>query len=272
MNYQPADEFVYDEPERTSILAILSLIASLICFIPLIGVVGIFLGIFALVGIGSSKGRVKGTGLAVAGIVIGLIFSTIWIGVGFAGQQVVSEFPKLASVMVEVEGASNDEVRKALAPNVHPMATDEAIAQFRDAYQAELGAFNGAPEGLISIMQAYGEIGPVMNRINDPATPYQGQMIPVPGDFDNGRAVILLAFDPASQQSQGGTSSLLYSNIGIMTPGGSMFWLYDPAMQIGLPAGDSEGDADMPAEGDGTGESMEEDGAPAENDQPGEGG
>src|SRR5262245_43405191 len=83
--YQPtADDFSPDElgPRRTSILAIISLILSLICIIPGFGLLGAIFGLAGLIGIMQSRGRVGGTGLAVAGMILGLLFSAVWIGVG----------------------------------------------------------------------------------------------------------------------------------------------------------------------------------------------
>jgi uncharacterized membrane protein len=65
----------WQPPPRTSGLAIAALIASIVgtffCFF--LGIVGTILGIVALNEIGSSQGRLNGRGLAIAGIVIGLL-------------------------------------------------------------------------------------------------------------------------------------------------------------------------------------------------------
>ena len=73
----------YDEyagPERTSALAVLSLILSLACCIPGLGLLGAGLGVGALIGISGSRGRVGGKGLAVAGIIVGILVSVAWVG------------------------------------------------------------------------------------------------------------------------------------------------------------------------------------------------
>ena len=76
---------VFPEAERTSVMAILSLVCSLICCIPGLGILGSLLGVFALIGIGGSRGRVGGKGLAISGIIIGILMTVIWIGafIGF---------------------------------------------------------------------------------------------------------------------------------------------------------------------------------------------
>src|SRR5690349_14731093 len=75
------------EPQRTSILAILALICALICIIPGMGLLAAILGISAAIGISGSRGRVGGMGLAIAGIVLGLLFSMIWVGIVLGSRQ-----------------------------------------------------------------------------------------------------------------------------------------------------------------------------------------
>ncbi len=75
------------EPRRTSVMAILSLVCGLVCVVPGIGVLATIFGITSLVGINRSRGRVGGTGLAITGIVLGLLFSMIWIGILYAARQ-----------------------------------------------------------------------------------------------------------------------------------------------------------------------------------------
>ncbi len=70
--------------QKTSGLAIGSLVCSLICCVPVTTIPGILLGIGAMISIGNNPAR-KGRGLAVAGILLGVIFT--------AGQAYV--YPKV---------------------------------------------------------------------------------------------------------------------------------------------------------------------------------
>lgn len=70
-----ADEYVGEQ--RLSLMALFSLIFSLICFVPGAGLVGALLGIGGLVSIGKSRGRLTGKGLAITGLVLGLILSVL---------------------------------------------------------------------------------------------------------------------------------------------------------------------------------------------------
>ena len=63
-------------PQKTSGLAIASLVCSLICCIPLTTIPGILLGIGAMISIGGDPAK-KGKGMAITGIVLGVIFTII---------------------------------------------------------------------------------------------------------------------------------------------------------------------------------------------------
>ncbi|MEO0513239.1 MAG: DUF4190 domain-containing protein [Planctomycetota bacterium] len=218
-----AGEYFYDEPEKTSILAILSLILGLICFVPLLGVLAIVLGVFALIGIGSSQGRTKGTGLAVAGIVLGLLFSVLQTGALFAAQQGLAKFGQFANPLVEVEAGSYDEARKYLATDTANELTDDDFEEFRDAYQAELGSFDSVPKGLVALIGTYSELGPSMNAVSTNDAPYSGASFPIPGLFDNSSAIIMLAIDESG--GIGPNEFPLAENIGVVLPDGSLLWL-----------------------------------------------
>ncbi len=73
------------EPEvKTSGLAIASLVCSLLFFCPITTLLGPLLGLIAIPVI-SSNPRRKGMGLAVAGILIGIVLTALW---GFGGYKV----------------------------------------------------------------------------------------------------------------------------------------------------------------------------------------
>ena len=61
-------------PPKTSGLAISSLILGLLGFCGLTAIVGLILGIIAMVRISKSEGRLKGQGLAIAGVIISAVF------------------------------------------------------------------------------------------------------------------------------------------------------------------------------------------------------
>ncbi len=71
-------ESTFGEPDsseqKTSGLAIASLVSSLICCLPITTILGILLGVGAMVSIGNDPAK-KGKGLAIAGIVLGAVFT-----------------------------------------------------------------------------------------------------------------------------------------------------------------------------------------------------
>lgn len=71
-------ESTFGEPDsseqKTSGLAIASLVSSLICCLPITTILGILLGVGAMVSIGNDPAK-KGKGLAMAGIVLGVVFT-----------------------------------------------------------------------------------------------------------------------------------------------------------------------------------------------------
>jgi len=182
---------VFPEAERTSVMAILSLVCSLICCIPGLGLLGTLLGVFAMIGIGGSRGRVGGKGLAITGIIIGLLVTVIWVGAVIGMGMVGGAMDKMASgVFRHVEADEFDEARLLLMPPASD-ASDAQFVAFRAAYQDSLGAYVGVPTSLTGLFGAYvhPDIGPQMQN-------HQGQgVMPVPANFDNGLALLALEFD-----------------------------------------------------------------------------
>ena len=72
--YGNPDVQLYQEPERTSILAILSLVfGTLGCCLGITSILGVPMAVASIFGISRSKGRVGGMGLAIGGLIIGLL-------------------------------------------------------------------------------------------------------------------------------------------------------------------------------------------------------
>ena len=130
--------------QKTSRLAIASLVCSLICCVPVTTIPGILLGIGAMVSIGNNPAK-KGKGLAVAGVLLGVVFT--------AGHAYV--YPKLFSflgdVMEIVMGGPNDALTAGFAndPAAFKMqfygtgaqATDAEAQAFIDMLRSRYGEF-----------------------------------------------------------------------------------------------------------------------------------
>lgn len=211
-------------PQRTSILAILSLVFSLICLIPGTGVLAAIFGISALVGIKGSRGRVGGTGLAVAGLIVGLLFTMIWVGIAVGANSLMQEFngkvvAPMNQAIIAMDAGDNTKLRAALLPEVNAAVTDQQINDFRTAYQAELGSCKGAPTSLMDFFPAYAQLSQQLQ-------PLQGRndMIPFPVNFDKGPALVVLWMKPGGTHTKtGGPDRLPFTNVTIYTTNGKEF-------------------------------------------------
>ncbi|MBY0111529.1 MAG: DUF4190 domain-containing protein [Phycisphaerales bacterium] len=230
----PAGDRDFDwGPQRTSILAILALVFALPCFIPGVGFIASLLAVFALVGIASSKGRVGGTGLAVAALVLGLISTAFWGALGYGAWQMVNKFSSAATAPVAaiITAAQKGEFQNARDGMISYSAeklTDERLAAFQTEVNDKLGAYQSAPKGLFDLISAYGEISHLMK-----APPQNGDpQIPLPLRFEKGAALVLLEIDPTKQHEADTkkSKSLPIRNFMIVAADGTVIQLLDPAL------------------------------------------
>ncbi len=217
-NSSPVD--MYAEPERTSISAILSLVLGLLgCCGGLTSIFAILLGIFGIMKIKSSKGRVGGMGLAIAGLIIGLITLVIWIGLLIGASKAWGGFDSTviqpnAMIFVEVQNDDLDAVRGAFSSNLSGV-TDEQIIEFREAYRSSLGSFTSRPDGFVDYFKGLMSMGQQMQA-------YQGasNMIPMPFYFENGNGLVLVFVDPSAN-----SNSLSVTKIVVIDQNGDEFIL-----------------------------------------------
>jgi 4-amino-4-deoxy-L-arabinose transferase-like glycosyltransferase len=259
---------------RTSVAAILALVCALVCFVPGLGVLAVILGIAALFMISSSQGRVTGKGLAISGILIGLLVTFAWgifaVGItsamGMFGKQFMVPMSNLFQAVEKQDYATARTLMNT--PSGTPAATDEQFDAFVTAYQAEVGNFQSMPTGFFEFIGSFQKVQGFFQP-----SPGQPQM-PIPTEFSNGTAVVLLEFPQGTNPgSSPNPSALPIVNIGVASAAGNRIWLLPkattgtpgtpapapstpPATPDPTPAGDGEaapggsgGDADA---GDGT--------------------
>ncbi len=231
-------------PARTSVLAILSLLFSLVCFIPGLSTIGSVLGVFAIIGISRSRGRVKGVGLAVAGIVIGLLVTIIWIGLAIGINQGLQQYATLGSIVADVQDGDEPAVRSRLASATNERLTSADIAAFEAAYQADAGAYEGVPTGIGPLFSSFSELGQAGGQPDPSRVPYTNP-VPLPGSFENGTRLMWIALSTSEKDSSG--LGPAFVNIGIELSDGTIAWLIDPqtlgsgsAPIAPLEAGDTE--------------------------------
>ncbi len=218
------------EPDRTSVLAIMSLVCSLICCIPGLSAIGALLGVGSLVGIKGSRGRVGGTGLAIAGIIIGGLVTVAQIGIALGVREGVGVFlrdimPQVHSIMDDIEAGNDAEAIAKLSPPASTGVTPDHIARFRDAYRDRLGAYQAVPTDFSGLIDAYGSVGQSMQQFNGSGG---GQPeMPIPVRFDNGWVVLIVRFDPNPANPPAG-NQIPITNLILYPPSGDPIALWDP--------------------------------------------
>jgi hypothetical protein len=187
-------------PQRTSVMAIIALVLSLVCFVPGFGVLAVILGIAAIIAISSARGRLIGTGLAATAIVLGLLFSVIQIGIGIgvyqAYQAINSKVIGPANQAIAQFDSAGDVnvLRNLFSPTVNARYSDAQISAFRDAYRAEVGAFKSVPTSISQAFGAYKQFGQQMSKYQGtPGKP--NDLIPVPAQFEKGWALVVFQID-----------------------------------------------------------------------------
>lgn len=236
-------------PERTSIMAILSLVFGILC-VPLFGLIAIFLGVFAMFGIKASRGRVSGTGLAVAGVVLGIIATLIWggcVGTAYVGIKALEGEigPRITETISSIQNNDASALSAKLDPSVRDQLGPETIQNFRDSYVAKHGEFERLPQGIAEWFEAYSILGPQMQGL-------QGRqyVIPFPGKFQNGWALILVELNVTQPDPSAQPGALPIANI-VISDGSSEIKLLSGVIAP-VPAVPSlpDADADAPADGE----------------------
>lgn len=223
----PVGYEAWEEPtdSRLSVLAVLSLVFSITCIgAPL----GIIFGVASLFSIASSRGRRHGKGLAIAGVVVGLVFATLltYAGVGALNlyQQINARGLKPAGEMMAALDANDlKRARVLMSPALSAEATDEAIEGFRSAYQAELGTFKSMPQSLlewVAMLKSVGQQAQGMQGSNRP-------VVPIPAQFSGGTGLVLFELFIGKPEVRPGDPGCV-ANIGIVIKG-KIQWLVDPA-------------------------------------------
>ena len=182
------------EPPRTSLSAIGSLVTALLCCIPGAGILATLLGAFAIVRIGSSGGRKSGKFLAIAGIVIGLLVTAIWLGMIIGAVSIVKNFntniiTPMTATFEQLGTGDKSGLTSLIDSKVLPA---DARAQ-ADRFWAEVTAKHGQFKSFKP--KEFGL------QINPPQRSTSGSgkelaPLPLPAVFANGNATVIFMLDP----------------------------------------------------------------------------
>jgi hypothetical protein len=236
--------------QKTSVLAIIALVCSLICLLPVIPALGVILAVIALVMIAGSGGRLGGRGLALAALILGLIFTALQIGIVVALTKGLGAFSgyitKPTGELVQtIEQRDFAKARTLMAPGSGDRVTDADFEAFRSGYQGDLGAFKGVATSLGQIWTGYQKVGHLMQA-------YQGQnnqaepIIPIPAEFEKGWALVIIQMD-AKNQAQ--NSPISPANIIIHSQSGGKWMLYTGGATgaTTVPGGSSDNSVTLPS-------------------------
>lgn len=198
-SYENANVQMYQEPERTSVMAILSLVFGFLgCCVFVTAPIGLLLGILGLFGISRSKGRVGGTGFAIGGVVVSILAMAIWLGivfgVGGAMKAGITQFGATAEgILTDIQNVDYDAARARMIPPASEVG-DAEFAAFHAAYTADLGEYVGMPGGLGELFSGYAAVGQQIQQYNG-----RPGYVPMPMRFDSGWVLVLYVMNPSGQ-------------------------------------------------------------------------
>lgn len=193
---------VYPEPERTSLAAILGFIFSLggCCLAGLPSLLGVPLCVGALINISRSGGRLGGRGLAVAGLILGLLGIAGYgscLGGGVISLRTLESrtFDPAARVFEQLQQGQFDGVRANLVSPAADVSDAELIA-FREAYRVTLGDYVSRPTGITGYFSNMAKWGPWQTVLSNPGQ----NAVPALFTFQQGDAMVIITMDPATSQ------------------------------------------------------------------------
>jgi hypothetical protein len=223
----------YAEPARVSGFAVTSFVLSLICCIPGFGLIGAILGGVAIVRISQARGRLAGRGLAIAGLVIGLLVTMLWVGVAVGAAQTMAQFQVYGDTLRALDQRDYNRVREMLTPSVAAAATDDRLEEFRAAVENEWGSYQRLPRGLAEWATSYSQTIQQFSRQQQQHPQTVGNSpLPLPAYFDNGLAMILFTLDPRNVSPHGAAQS---SNLAVFDQQGTPIWLVPPGAPAPTP-------------------------------------
>lgn len=197
------------EPARTSKLAILALIIGILGFLicwfpvvgPIIGFLAVLTGIGAFISIGGSHGRKKGKGLAVAGVIMGLVNVAIGVscvvGMGMAGGVIQQQ----SKIFDAAQAGDIDAFNGYTTGNAQ--LTKGELDAFVASYQPAMGGFKEAPKSFMQIFKAI-SVPAAMEEMNSIQQAHMGkpmQAIPVLWTFDKGDATVIMLLDQTGKSN-----------------------------------------------------------------------
>jgi len=200
---------------KSSLTSMIVSIFSIVCcpIGSVVGFLGLLLGIVGLMR--TSAVGVHGRGLAITGIVLGLIGMVIGTGLVIGFSQGVGMFVEPAEEsIVTLDSGDTQAFRATLSSSLDQNVSDEQISAFAATLREDFGALVNAPSSVWEYIGLAAKGGPDMQS-------GQGQgWIPVAAEFDGG--VVVFLFEPPANPSGMG---LQFDDIGYIRKDGTILWL-----------------------------------------------
>lgn len=219
-------------PARTSGLAVASIVTAILCCLPGMGLISTILGGAALVRISGSQGRLQGRGLAIVALVLGLIGTIGWVLIAAGGNAVAKEAVRSTSAVGQLITSDDlSGVRPVLSAAASSEVTDEQFKDFAARVRKEAGGYKSGPKSMWEWFMSFGSSQQVMEKAAPTMSGRNSGFLPVPVDFDSGKAIVLYQID---DQAQGSSFFPPVKNIGVLAPNGNWVWLRPPG-DTGVP-------------------------------------
>ena len=217
----PMDEPGLEPVPRVSALAVSSLVFGLLCCIPVSGLIGVILGGASLVGISRAEGRLSGRGLAITGMILGLLGTVFYIAFGVGTYMFMREAQAFVQPVHAITKGDVATARQSLSPDTAAKLTDERAKAFADEVTAEIGAAQRMPKGLGEWIEGYAQVGEGIQKAQEGAPP-KSAAVPLPVHFDKEVALVMVYLDETNTTANGRPAIM---NVSVHTKSGKTFWL-----------------------------------------------
>jgi len=233
-------------PSRVSVLAVVALVCGILGCVPGLSLLAVIIGLAAIFLIAASKGRVRGTGLAIGGVVLGLIFTGIYVVFAIGAVSAAQEFntkvivPAQAGIQA-IEKGDRATLRKVLTTTAAAAVTDAQIDQFAADVKAEFGAYKSSPNSLLELVSAVRQMGqsggnPGGGRPGGANATFNNA-IPWPVEFEKGSGFLVLEMDVSGGTQPSGGIMVPIANVGVVRSDLSKeIWLLPRGVTTTIPA------------------------------------
>lgn len=205
-----ADEFDYQDPPRTSLLAVFSIILAIPCAcLPVVGIVpGILAITLAAISLGlikNSNGRLSGRTPAITGIFLGLLMVVINGAIALGLAQGYTYYnntmtPVVDTFMVSASNGDYAAARAELSPAADSAVTDEQIEIFIRAIETDHGAIRALDTDIGLMIESFANVYQQGSSPSTRTTTNQMTSAPIPFAMttDQSSLIAVALFDPNS--------------------------------------------------------------------------